>query len=96
MICSLLNFTKECSSIADVNCYLLFADLEKKDSIEKNHAIGNSEDEVHIAKEDVTEIFDEINLNYEYKEINISKMREITDIFLEILAYSSKHSIAEE
>ena len=58
MICSLLNFTKDCSGISDVNYYSLFVDLEKKDSIEKNHSIGNAENEVHIAKEDITEIFD--------------------------------------
>ena len=57
---------------------------------------GNEEDEVQITKDDVTKILDEINSNYEYKEINISKMREIAEIFLEILDYSSKHSIAEE
>ena len=57
---------------------------------------GNEEEEVQINKEDVTKILDEISTNYEYKEINISKMREIADIFLEILDYSSKHSIAEE
>ena len=41
MICSVLNLTKEYSGITDVNCYLLFVDLEKKDSIEKIHAIIN-------------------------------------------------------
>ena len=117
MICSVLNLTKEYSGITDVNCYLLFVDLEKKDSIEKINSIinyakdyckmgkkiyvlgmisGNEEEEVQINKEDVTKILDEISTNYEYKEINISKMREIADIFLEILDYSSKHSIAEE
>ena len=117
MICSVLNLTKEYSGITDVNCYLLFVDLEKKDSIEKVQAIinyakdnckigkkifilgmisGNEEEEVQITKEDVTKIIDEISSNYEYKEINMSKMKEIADIFLEILDYSTKHSIAEE
>ena len=117
MICSVLNLTKEYSGITDVNCYLLFVDLEKKDSIEKVQAIinyakdnckigkkifilgmisGNEEEEVQISKEDVTKIIDEISSNYEYKEINMSKMKEIADIFLEILDYSTKHSIAEE
>ena len=41
MICSVLNLTKEYSGITDVNCYLLFIDLEKKDSIEKMEAIIN-------------------------------------------------------
>ena len=117
MICSVLNLTKEYSGITDVNCYLFFVDLEKKDSIEKVQAIinyakdnckigkkifilgmisGNEEEEVQITKEDVTKIIDEISSNYEYKEINMSKMKEIADIFLEILDYSTKHSIAEE
>ena len=117
MICSVLNLTKEYSGITDVNCYLLFVDLEKKDSIEKVQAIinyakdnckigkkifilgmisGNEEEEVQITKEDVTKIIDEISSNYEYKEINMSKMKEIADIFMEILDYSTKHSIAEE
>ena len=117
MICSVLNLTKEYSGITDVNCYLLFVDLEKKDSIEKVQAIinyakdnckigkkifilgmisGNEEEEVQITKEDVTKIIDEITSNYEYKEINMSKMKEIADIFLEILDYSTKHTIAEE
>ena len=96
MICSVLNLTKEYSGITDVNCYLLFVDLEKKDSIEKINSIinyakdyckmgkkiyvlgmisGNEEEEVQINKEDVTKILDEISTNYEYKEINISKMK---------------------
>ena len=117
MICSVLNLTKEYSGITDVNCYLLFINLERKDSIEKINDIinyakdnckmgkkifvlgvisGNEEEEVQITKDDVTKILDEISANYEYKEINISKMKEIAEIFLEILDYSSKHSIAEE
>ena len=35
MICSVLNLTKEYSGITNVNCYLLFIDLEQDDSIQK-------------------------------------------------------------
>ena len=117
MICSVLNLTKEYSGITDVNCYLLFIDLEKKDSIEKMEAIinyakdycqlgkkifvlgmisGNEEDEVQIKQENVTKILDEIQANYEYKEIKLSQMNEIAEIFAGILKYSTRHPIGEE
>ncbi len=35
MICSIFNLSIEYSGIADVNCYILFIDLEKEDSNEK-------------------------------------------------------------
>jgi len=117
MICSVLNLKKEYSGITDVNCYLLFIDLEKKDSIEKMEQIinyakeycsptkkifalgmisGNEEEQVQIDKSEITKILDDASAKYEYKEINISKMKEIADIILDILDYSSKHSIFEE
>ena len=117
MICSVLNLTKEYSGITDVNCYLLFIDLEKKESIEKMEAIityakdycqltkkifvlgmisGNEEDQVQIDKSEITKILDDVNARYEYKEINMSKMKEISEIIMGILEYSSKHSINEE
>ena len=113
MICSVLNLKKEYS----VNFYLLFIDLEKKDSIEKIEQIinyakeycsptkkifvlgmisGNEEEQVQIDKSEITKILDDASAKYEYKEINISKMKEIADIILDILDYSSKHSIFEE
>lgn len=116
MICSVLNLTKEYQGITDVNCYLLFIDLEKQDSIEKVKKIieyakdfcntskkifvlgmisGNEEEQVQITKLDITQIMDELNANYEYKEINISKMKEIGDIMTDIFDYSSKHAINE-
>ena len=117
MICSVLNLTKEYQGITDVNCYLLFIDLENKDSIDKIKKIieyakdfctltkkifvlgmisGNEEEQVQIEKGDITQILDEIKANYEYKEINMSKMKEIADIMLDIFDYSSKHPINEE
>ena len=41
MICSVLNLSKEYTGITDVNCYLLYIDLEKEDSKEKFDAIMN-------------------------------------------------------
>ena len=117
MICSVLNLSKEYTGITDVNCYLLFIDLEKKDSLDKlkdiiNYAkdncrlskkifvlgmiSGNEEEEVQVAKLDITKILDALNAKYEYKEINLSKMKQIADILLEIFDYCSQHSIDED
>ena len=84
MICSVLNLSKEYTGITDVNCYLLFIDLEKKDSLDKlkdiiNYAkdncrlskkifvlgmiSGNEEEEVQVAKLDITKILDALNAN---------------------------------
>ena len=51
MICSVLNITKEFTGIKDVNCYLLFIDLEKKDSIEQfNSIIEYAKDNCNLKK----------------------------------------------
>ena len=51
MICSVLNITKEYTGIKDVNCYLLFIDLEKKDSIEQfNSIIEYAKDNCNLKK----------------------------------------------
>ena len=39
MVCSVLNLTREYTGITDVNCYLLFVDLEKEDSSDKLESI---------------------------------------------------------
>ena len=117
MICSVLNLSKEYTGITDVNCYLLFIDLEKSDSIDKlkniiNYAkdncrltkrifvlgmiSGNEDEEVKFTKEDVTQILDEFNAKYEYKEINLSKIKELCDIMIGIFEYSSQHPIDED
>ena len=114
MICSILNLTREYAGITDVNCYLLFINLEKDDSLEKlesiiNYAkdycelgkkiyvlglISGSQDEVRcINKSDITDILNQIQPTYEYKEINLSKTKEVADAIMEVLDYSSKHSI---
>ena len=115
MVCSVLNLTREYTGITDVNCYILFIDLEKEDSKEKFETIlnyakdycelskkifvlgmvsGNEEETKHITKGDITKTLDSANVTYEYKEINLSKAKEVSDIIMEILIYSSKHSIS--
>ena len=117
MICSVLNLSKEYTGITDVNCYLLFIDLEKSDSIDRLKSIinyakdncrlskkifvlgmvsGNEDEVIKFTKADVTQILDEFQAKYEYKEINLSKIKEISDIMEGIFEYSSHHPIDEE
>ena len=114
MICSVLNLTREYTGITDVNCYILFIDLEKEESKEKFEAILNyakdycdltkkiyvlgtvsgNEEAKHMTKGDITKILDSANVTYEYKEINLSKAKEVSDTFMEIFIYSTKHLIS--
>ena len=115
MVCSVLNLTREYTGITDVNCYILFIDLEKEDSKEKFESIlnyakdyceltkkvyvlgmvsGNEDETKQITKADITKTLDGFQLTYEYKEINLSKTKEISDFIMDILVYSSKHSIS--
>ena len=117
MIRSILNLTREYTGINDVNCYILFIDLEKDDSMEKldliiNYAsdycelmkkiyvlgmISGKEENIRcINKADIIKKLDQVKLNYEYKEINLLKSKEIADIILQILDYSYKFSINAE
>ena len=117
MVCSVLNLAKEYTGITDVNCYILFIDLENADSKEKLDAIlnyakdhceltkkifvfgmvgANEDGEKLIAKEDITKTFDEAQLIYEYKEIDLAKKKEVADAIMGIFIYSSKHSISGE
>jgi hypothetical protein len=41
MVCSVLNLSKEYTGINDVNCYLLYIDLEQEDSKSKFGIILN-------------------------------------------------------
>ena len=114
IICSILNLTREYTGITDVNCYILFINLEKDDSLEKlegiiNYAkdycelgkkiyvlgmISGSQEEIRcVNKGDITKELDQIQVNYEYKEINLSNAKEVADTIMEIIDYSSKHSI---
>ena len=117
MVCSVLNLTREYTGITDVNCYILFIDLEKEESKEKFETIlnyakdyceltkkiyvlgmvsGNDEETKHITKGDITKTLDSAQVTYDYKEINLSKAKEVSDILMDILVYSSKHSISGE
>ena len=117
MVCSVLNLTRENTGITDVNCYILFIDLEKEDSKEKFETIlnyakdyceltkkicvlgmvnGNEEETKYITKGDITKTLDAAKVTYEYKEINLSKAKEVSDIIMDVLVYSSKHSISGE
>ena len=46
-----------------------------------------------ISKDFITKNLDQAQIEYEYREINLSKAKEVSDIIMEILIYSSKHSI---
>ena len=117
MVCSVLNLTREYTGITDVNCYILFIDLEKEDSKEKFESIlnyakdyceltkkvyvlgmisGTDEEARVFDKEDITKTLDIAQLTYEYKEINLSKSKEVSDNIMDIFEYSSKHSISED
>ena len=115
MVCSVLNLTREYTGITDVNCYILFIDLEKEDSKEKFESIlnyakdyceltkkvyvlgivsGKEDKTKNITKEDITKNLDSQQVNYEYKEIDLTKLKELSDTLMEVLVYSSKHSIS--
>ena len=117
MVCSVLNLTREYTGITDVNCYIIFLDLEKEESKEKFETIlnyakdyceltkkiyvlgmvsGNEEETKHITKGDISKTLDSAYVTYEYKEINLSKAKEVSDIIMEIFIYSSNHSISGE
>ena len=114
MVYSILNLTREYTGINDVNCYLLFIDLEKEDSIKKLTDIieyakdfcdlmkkiyvvgmisGVEENKKFVNKSDVSKILGQEQVNYEYKEINLKNTKEVSDVIMEVINYSSKHSI---
>jgi hypothetical protein len=116
MICSIFDLTKNYSGIAEVNCYLLFVDLENEDSNEKIQNIiayineycklskkifilgmvkGNDAENKYLTEEDIIENFETEQINYEYKEINLSNVKEFSNVLMDILIYSSKHPISE-
>ena len=115
MVCSVLNLTREYTGITDVNCYLLFVDLEKEDSAEKLESIinyakdyceltkkiyvfgmvsGNEEETRNIAKGDITKNLDAAKVAYEYKEINLSKPKDVSEKIMDVLVYCTKHPIS--
>ena len=116
MICSVLNLSKEYTGITDVNCYLLYLDLEKEDSKSKFEIIFNYAKEncdmakkffvfgmisenkggKYIKKEDIENYLNESQVNYEYKEINVSDKNSICDSFKAIFNYSMSHPLSGE
>ena len=118
MICSIFDLTKEYQGLSDVNCYLLFIDLEKEYSSKKLESIityfkyyckldkkiyilgiesGKEGDKKYLTEKDITDIFlDTEQINYEYKGINLSKEKELSDVIMEILIYCSNHPLDEE
>ena len=117
MVCSVLNLEREYTGIHDVNCYILFIDLEKADSSEKfdlilNYAkeyceltkkfyvlgvISGTEDETKVVDKDVLiKTLETEKITYEYKQINLSKGKEVSDVIMDILVYSSQHLISGE
>ena len=117
MVCSVLNLTREYTGITDVNCYLLFVDLEKEDSAEKLESIinyakdyceltkkiyvfgmvsGKEEETKNMTKGDITKNLDIAKVSYEYKEINLSKPKEVSEKIIDVLVYCTKHPISGE
>ena len=105
MVCSILNLTREYTGIYDVNCYVLFINLEKQDSMEKLEEIisyardycelgkkiyvlgmisGNEGESRQINKSDITKVLDQVQANYEYKEFNLSKVKEVCGTIMEV------------
>ena len=117
MVCSVLNLEREYTGINDVNCYILFIDLEKENSTEKFDLILNylkeyceltkklyvlgmisgTEDETkYVDKDALLKTLEREKITYEYKQINLSKGKEVSDVIMDILVYSSHHLISGE
>ena len=50
----------------------------------------------YINKGDITKTLDAAQVTYEYKEINLSNAKEVSNIIMDVLVYSSKYSISKE
>ena len=113
MICSILNITVEYTGINEVNCYLLFIDLENENSKMKFDSImnyfkdfcelskkvyvlgmvsGYAEEVKYIQKEYIIKKLDKIKIHYEYQEINLNNIKEISDSIMNILVYCSEYT----
>ena len=116
MICSILNLGREYTGINDVNCYLLFIDLEKEESAEifesilsyikdfcesskKMFVLGmgsEEEDSKYMSKYKIAQKLDSLKINFEYKEINLNKIKEVSEIIMDIIVYCQQHSLNED
>ena len=57
---------------------------------------GTEEESKCVDKDDIVKNLDNAQVTFEYKEINLSKAKEVSDTIMEILVYSSQHSISDE
>ena len=121
MSCSVLNLVREYTGITDVNCYIIFIDLEKETSKEKFESIlsyikdycdlakkmfifgmiNTNKDEENtneqfINKDDIKKLLENSDIIYEYKELDLSNIKDIYDAIINILVYSSKNSITQD
>ena len=109
MICSISDLTREYSGITDVNCYLIFIDLQNENSKEsfdlinltkKIYVLGVIDEEKEakqiICEGDIKKVMDSSNFNYEYIEINLIKTNEVADSILNLFIDCSLESSIQE
>ena len=76
---SIINYAKDYCELTKKIYVLGMVDKEQKKQINKG---------------DITKVMDEAQVTYEYKEIDLSKEKEVSDIITDILIYSTKHPIS--
>ena len=120
VICSISNLEQEYLGIKDVNCYIIFVDLENEESktqiksileyaekhceiSKKIYVLGiytqekNDKKLRKVKKKDIINPLDDIdNLDYEYKELNLTNSNEMTEVVMEILQNCSKELTSEQ
>ena len=111
MMVSLSNLNREYIGITDVDCYLIFVDLQNENSKEnlelilsyyKNYCdlekrifvlgIANKQNDKKqfINKNKIKKMMDSGKFFYEYKELNLEKIKEVKDSLLKIFEINSK------
>ena len=116
MICSILNLERDYSGITDVNCYIVFVDLENEASKEKFDSIisymkdycdlsknififgminANKKKENNNSKinkkDEIMEVLKNSELNYEFKDLDLSNANEIHNEIMNVLVYCSEN-----
>ena len=82
MICSIINLGREYTGITDVNCYMIFVDLEKETSKEKfDSIISYAKDYCELSKK--VFVLGMINANKTTEKTNIKITKEDIESFLE-------------